>query len=217
MSHTSIHHQQLVQVWLRNGSPYKYYLALLDTGSNESFVSSSVVKEQDLDAERIVPKTVNLLDNKAITVNELVKPKWQFSIGSKQHDNFGFYVVSNLPLGLDMVLGNKILLELGISLSSSRSALVAHADNEGLFYLSSLRNPSLIINESAAIELSTLKEQQQKGERQARDASANDAKWQQYLKARHEELVKEKAAANAAIRDRTPQKAVTWSGGEQRR
>ena len=214
----NIYPRQNVKLWHRDGRSYGVYTVLLDTGSDESFICSSVVKEQDLVARSFFPMPVKLLADRAIEVNELVNPTWQFQkIGSIRHDNFGFRVVSAIPENLDMVMGNKVLLELGLSLSSSGSAFVAQADSEGLFYLPFLRNPSLIANVSAVTERSILKKQQQKGERQARDASSSDAKWQQFLKAQNAEVMKEKAAANAAIRDRTPQKAVTWSGGEQQR
>ena len=86
-------------------------------------------------------------------------------------------------------------------------------------FTSCLRHPSLAINESATTDSSTLQKQQQEGERQARDATASDAKWKQLVKAEHEKLIKAKAAADAANpvkRGRMSQKAATWSSGEQR-
>ncbi len=208
-----------MKVWHSSGRYDRVYLALIDTGADENFIRRSVVEELELDISPIAPTTFKVLHG-TFEVSERVQPKWQFRKGSKQHVDFPFFVVTEIPNDTHMVLGNIIRKEMRIDFQVPKSALVAHEAFEGAFYLYWSRLLSLIINECAYIDLPTRNQQQQRRERQDRDTTASQTKARQDMEASHEQKLQERAAANAVKYMRpgnpTSQKGSVRSGGHQR-
>ena len=216
---------QLVNVWHHGDrDPERkpeVYLAEIDTGTSENFISRSAVEKLNLEITRKDPITFSPFGD-TFEVSESVQPKWQFRGRSKVHDDFRFWVVPKISGDTKMLLGNIAKDQLGIHLRAYENALVAHEDREGSFYPFLLRTLSLIVNLSAYIGLSTL-DQQKKRDRQARDVTASQAKTRQRLEAEHKRLVQQMNAANAANavnvtkpRDSTSQKNATGLSNNQR-
>ena len=130
----AIHPEQFVRIWHRNGQDYKEYrIALIDTGADISLIRRSIVEELELETTQITPTALTALDNHVFSVSERVQPKWQLHIGSLRHQEFPFFVVSEIPGDRDMLLGNIARIdELGIGLWAP-GALVAQEDHQGLF------------------------------------------------------------------------------------
>ena len=119
-----------MKVWHSSDEYYQTYIAVIDTGSNESFISRAIVEQLHLDTSRTEPASFTPLGGLDLRVSERVQPSWQFDIGSRRHHQFPFFVVPELPGDIDMLLGNIPRQELGISLSSG--ALVVHEKRGGL-------------------------------------------------------------------------------------
>ena len=124
----TISHNQLVTIWHSNGQERECYLGLLDTGTSGNFICRSVVQELELGIIDRGTTNVTAFDH-TFTVNERVQPKWQFKKYPRPnpHEDFEFFVVPRIPDNIDIVLGNVARLTLGITLSASSNALVAHA------------------------------------------------------------------------------------------
>ena len=210
---------EYVRIWHRNGRDYKEFrIALIDSGADVSLIRRSIVEELELETTRVTPTTLTALDNHVFSVSERVQPKWQFHIGSWRHQEFPFFVVSEIPGNRDMVLGNIARIELGIEFRVS-GALVAQEDHQGLFQPFLSRMSSLIINAGFRIDPSTLAQQQQLHEIQRRDNSASQAKTRRDLVAKRAQMAQERAAADAATRMRQSnsgsQQDPTRSGNRQ--
>ena len=123
---------QLVRIWHSNGQDSNRYLALLDTGSSDSFICHEVVQEMKLGIGETETITVDAFDH-TFRVNKGVKPKWQLEKRPhpKRHEDFVFFVRPKISGNIDLVLGRVALLELGITLCASKTALIAHAYHGG--------------------------------------------------------------------------------------
>ena len=129
----AINEDQHVKIWHRDGQGYKEKrMALIDSGTDESFIRRSIVEELELETTRIPPTALTAFDGCVFTVSERVQPMWRFHIGSLRHQEYSFFVVPNIPGNRDMVLGNIARIDLGIEFHAP-GVLVAHEDYEGLF------------------------------------------------------------------------------------
>ena len=138
--------EQHVRIWHRNGGyNKKSNIALTDTGTDESFIRRSIVEELELETKQIAPITLTPFNNQPFIVSERVQPIWRFHKGSWRHQEFAFFVLSEIPGDRDMVLGNIARKELGIDLRVS-GALVAHEETQGSFLPSLSRMSSLDTN-----------------------------------------------------------------------
>ena len=211
---------ELVRIWHRNGRDCtEFRIALIDSGADVSFIRRSIVEALELETTPVTPQTLTALDNHVFSVSERVQPKWQFHIGSCPHQEYSFYVVSEIPGDRDMVLGNIARIELGMEGFWASGALVAQDDHQGLFQPFLSRMSSLIINAGFRIDPSTLAQQQQLHEIQRRDNSASQAKTRRDLVAKRAQMARERAAADAATRmgqsNSRPQQDPTRSGNAQ--
>lgn len=188
---------QIVTLWHRSGHWLKSFLALFDTGTHENFIAQSVVDELDFDIEQFPPRSLEGMEKRTYIVNKRVRPILQFEIGSVQHNEFGFWVTPNLPGDIRLVLGNIARKELGIELWAGGSLLIAHEAFEGLLISLPLPGLKQIIDANDWLDVSTLNQQQRKLERQAQDITLSQTKTRQELQARHSDLVRNIAAANA--------------------
>ena len=124
---------EFVRVWHHSGRWYKdLRIALIDTGSDESFIRSSLVKELELVTRQVRPASLTPLGPR-FEVSELVRPTWQFEGDSRRHQDYDFFVLPDIPGSRDMLLGEIARGELGIKLQQSGLALPVHEDYEGMF------------------------------------------------------------------------------------
>lgn len=125
-------HEQFVRVWHRSGEyDKKFNILLTDTGANENFICHSIVKELELEITPITPTILTAFDGNRFTVSESVQPIWQFHKGSWRHQEFSFFVISEIPGDRDMLLGNIARKELKIELRIP-GTLTAQEDYGGL-------------------------------------------------------------------------------------
>lgn len=196
--------EQVVRVWHKNGNEYETLVALIDTGCDENLILDSVVGKLGLDKMKTVLRPLKGINGQIVKVSELVQPCWKFEEGSRRHQEFRFFIVSNLP-GPSMVLGNIAREELGIHLRIASKALIAHGDPEGSIYLFSLQMTSSITNTSAHTDLSTLEQQQQKHNEAAHDATESQSRRRQMIAAQRAETYQRVAAANTTKTTMTQQ------------
>ena len=105
---------------------------LIDTGCDYNFITQSLVKELGLDVLRLTtPISLRGFANSVFHVDQVVLPEWRFSEGSAMHQEFTFYMVPNIPRGIDIVVGNKARNDMKIHLCMVDGALVAMEDLEG--------------------------------------------------------------------------------------
>ena len=211
---------EFVRIWHRNGRNYiEFRIALIDSGADVCLIRRSIVEELELETTQVDPTTLTALDNHVFSVSERVQPKWQFHISSWWHQEFPFFVVSEIPGNRDMVVGNVARIELGMEGFWASGALVAQEEHQGLFQPFLSRMSSLILNAGFRIDPSTLAQQQQLHEIQLRDNSASQAKTRRDLVAKRAQMARERAAADAATRMRQSnsrsQQDPTRSGNTQ--
>ena len=123
--------RQSVNVQDFNGQHKTMYLALLDTGARRSLISRSIVDECNLGVTNHTPVLLKGVDGQCSTVQESVKPTWEFSGWTGWHNDIVFGVVSQLPTDIDMILGQIAQEQLGINLYICDSACVAQEDSLG--------------------------------------------------------------------------------------
>ena len=189
---------EFVRVWHHSGRWYRdMRIALIDTGSDENFIRGSLAEELELVTRRVRPVSLRPLGPR-FEVSELVRPTWQFHGDSSRYQDYEFFVIPDIPGPRDMLLGDIARRELGIVLQQSRLALPVHEDYEGMFQ--PLLSRTFVIDGNHSIGPSTADQQQRLRERQERDATASQTKRRQDTIARHEEMVRKRATADAANR-----------------
>ena len=123
---------EFVRVWHHSGGWYRdLRIALIDTGSDESFIRGSLVEELELVTRRVRPASLTPIGPR-FEVNELVRPTWQFHGDTRRHQNYDFFVLTDIPGDRDMLLGDIARGELGIKLQQSGLALPVHEDYESM-------------------------------------------------------------------------------------
>ena len=127
-------HKQLVRVWHLHGHKYQAYIALLDTGSSENFISKSLVDELKLEETKFDPLSFTGVGGRTFMVDHLVRPIWEFSDRKGWHQDFHFFVVSELPRDIHMVLGRIAQKQLRIDLYIHDGVCVAQEDSLGLCF-----------------------------------------------------------------------------------
>ena len=126
----------MVRIWHSNGQDSERFLALIDTGSSDSFICHNVVQDLKLGIREMSPLKIDAFDH-SFTANQGVKPTWQFEkpplnfLHPKRQEDFAFFVAPKLPGNIEIMLGNVVRRELGITLCASRKALIAHAYHGG--------------------------------------------------------------------------------------
>ena len=118
-----IEYQQWIRIW-PHPPQTKDYLALFDTGAQINLIRRSVVHDLGLPIyEDSVPEVVETVQGIEVPINDYVQPKWQLHIGRQKHQRFRFFVVDELPDGLDVLVGNDVMNDIGISLRANKRAL----------------------------------------------------------------------------------------------
>lgn len=120
-----IENVQEIRIWPRSAKDPRDYFALFDTGAQINLIIRSIVNDLDLPIYKDDngPELVEVVEGMKFLVNNYVQPKWQLHIGQTSHREFPFFVVDQLPHGLDVVLGYHVMNDIGISLHANKMAL----------------------------------------------------------------------------------------------
>ncbi|KAM0803919.1 hypothetical protein BDR22DRAFT_838320 [Usnea florida] len=170
-------HEQLVRVWHHNGQKHQAYVALLDTGCGENFISKVLVEELKLVQTKCDLLPFTGVDGRDFTVDHFVRPRWEFYDRRGSHRDFHFFVVSKLPRDIHVVLGRIAQKQLGVDLYIHDGACVAQEDS---------------------LDLPTKEKEQRQRQLQALDVTASQTKRRQDLDAQHTSLIQRRNAANVS-------------------
>ncbi len=131
-----------VRIWDHRQQEHFPYLTLLfDTGSEDNFILSSVVKELGLERRNLSVSGGPLfrgLNHQAIFADEYVVPEWRVEDGRIRFHDIKFVVVDKIRPGVHMLVGEEFIKQYDV-LKFDRSVLVIQRDKaeSGSSYLKS--------------------------------------------------------------------------------
>ena len=113
---------QFIRIWPRPCQEPKYFHACFDTGACANFIRASVVA--DLDLPTTTCDTSYETGNGEVHVDRYVQPDWQLIQGQKRHQEYRFFLLRDMPHGIDLVVGTDFMNDTGITLRVNRTLLI---------------------------------------------------------------------------------------------
>ena len=103
---------------------------LFDTGCDYNIIHRAVADELGLQPVELTPMELHCFNDLVFQVKVAVIPEWHFYGSSTKRTQYNFWVVPNIPGGVDIVVGNSARANMNVHLYV-KGALVAFENPEG--------------------------------------------------------------------------------------